>query len=306
MSPELKAGYSVAISKFLFNTGLLYTGSSLNYDRATESPSLLGVNAGIRWQATKKWSLELGGLLHDGSGSDGSGRTLMMPYAVGRFEIDKDRQFSVWTKPGMRLNSYGSDSRQNPYLVREIIIRPESAPLNIGGGFWFNGEVLSLEVNGEFSKINDKTVTVADSGYLRFTHVDAVQALVNVYGTFTPNDFSRLIFSGVIQPTYEENESSQLPMIPLVKAAARGEITLSMPITFWMSLEYWSKQNISFNKSDDIGARILVGLGASTTVIPRTILSAEINNLLDDKYEWWKDYGAPGINFLLNAKVNFR
>jgi hypothetical protein len=306
MSPELKAGYSVEISRFRFNAGLLYTGTSLNYDRATESPSLLGLNAGIRWQATKKWSVELGGQLHDGSGSDGNGRTLVSPYVIGRFEIDKDRQFSVWTRPGMQLQSYGSQSQLNPYLYREVVLRPESVPLNIGGGFWFNGEVLSLEVNGEFSKINDKTVTVADSGYLHFAYIDAVQALVNVHGTFAPLKYFRLVFSGVIQPTYEEDQSVQLPMIPLVKTAARGEVTLPVPITMWLSLEYWSKQNINFNRSDDIGARFLVGLGALTTIIPRTVLSAEINNLLDDNYEWWSNYRAPGISFRLNAKVNFR
>jgi hypothetical protein len=306
MSPELKAGYSVALSKFRFNAELLYSGTSLDYDRATESPSLLGLNAGIRWQATKSWSVELGGQLHDGSGSDGSGRTLVSPYAIGRFEIDKDRQVSLWTKPGMRLYKYGEQIGCNPYLVREIILRPESVPLNIGGGIWFNGELLSIEVNSEFSKISDKTVTVADSGYLRLTYVDAVQVAVNVHGTFAPVDYARLIFSGTIQPTYEENQSVQLPMIPLVQAAARGEIVLPVPMTLWLSLEYWSKQNINFSRSDDLGSRFLAGLGASTAIIPRTVLSAEINNLLDDQYEWWSNYGAPGITFRLNAKVNFR
>jgi len=306
MSPELKADYSVAISKFRFNAGLLYGGTSLNYDRTTESPSLLGLNAGIRWQATKKWSVELGGQLHDGSGSDGSGRTLLSPFAIARFEIDKDRQVSIWTKPGMRLNSYGTQSERNPYLIREIILQPESVPLNIGGGFWFNGEILSIEVNGEFSKISDKTVTVADSGYLRLTYVDAVQAAVNIHGTFTPVKYARLIFSGAIQPTYKEGQSVQLPMIPLIQGATRGEISLPMPITMWMSLEYWSKQNINFNSTNDLASRFLVGLGASTTIIPRTVLSAEVDNLLGDQYEWWSRYGAPGITFRLNAKVNFR
>jgi hypothetical protein len=306
MSPELKADYSVAISKFRFNAGLLYGGTSLNYDRTTESPSLLGLNAGIRWQATKKWSVELGGQLHDGSGSDGSGRTLLSPFAIARFEIDKDRQVSIWTKPGMRLNSYGTQSERNPYLIREIILQPELVPLNIGGGFWFNGEVLSIEVNGEFSKISDKTVTVADSGYLRLTYVDAVQAAVNIHGTFTPVKYARLIFSGAIQPTYKEGQSVQLPMIPLIQGATRGEISLPMPITMWMSLEYWSKQNINFNSTNDLASRFLVGLGASTTIIPRTVLSAEVDNLLGDQYEWWSSYGAPGITFRLNAKVNFR
>ena len=306
MSPELKADYSVAISKFRFNAGLLYGGTSLNYDRTTESPSLLGLNAGIRWQATKKWSVELGGQLHDGSGSDGSGRTLLSPFAIARFEIDKDRQVSIWTKPGMRLNSYGTQSERNPYLIREIILQPESVPLNIGGGFWFNGEILSIEVNGEFSKISDKTVTVADSGYLRLTYVDAVQAAVNIHGTFTPVKYARLIFSGAIQPTYKEGQSVQLPMIPLIQVATRGEISLPIPITMWMSLEYWSKQNINFNSTNDLASRFLVGLGASTTIIPRTVLSAEVDNLLGDQYEWWSRYGAPGITFRLNAKVNFR
>jgi hypothetical protein len=49
-----------------------------------------------------------------------------------------------------------------------------------------------MEVNGEFSKISDKTVAVADSGgYLRLMYVDAVQAAVTIHGTFAPVKYAR-------------------------------------------------------------------------------------------------------------------
>ena len=305
MSPELSASYSVGISQFRFTTGLSYGGTSLNYDNPTESPSILELSAGIRWLATSKWSLEIGGQMHNGSGSDGSGKTLLSPFVIGRLEINKDRQLSVWFKPAMQLHSYGAKSKSNPYLVREIILRPESFPVNLGGGFWFNGEVLSLEVNGEFSKISDKAVTVADSGYLRLEYKNAVRVAASIHGTFTPTENARIIFSGIIQPTYEEGKSVQLPMIPLLKSGARGEISLKVPITLWTSLEYWSNQNINFTSTRDLGSRMLVGVGASTTMIPRTIISAEIQNLLNNRFAWWDNYIAPGVWFRLNAKVNF-
>lgn len=305
MSPELSANYALSFARFLFSAGLSYSGTSLNYKQSTESPSLLSINVGIRWNTTEKWSIEAGGEIYDGSGSDRSGKTLLSPFVIGRLEIDKDRQLSVWFKPEMSLYTYGELIKLNPYIIREFILKPESAPIKIGGGFWFNGEILSLELNGEFSKISDKSILISEDSQILLQYVDAIQVIARIYGTFTPQKNMRITFSGIIQPTYEEGNSVQLSMIPLIKSGVRGELFLNIPLRIWSSVEYWSEQNIDLISEKDIGARFLVEVGASTQIIPRTILSAEIRNLLDDRYEWWNNYIAPGISFRLKAKINF-
>lgn len=305
MSPELTANYALSFSRFKFATGLSFSGTSINYNQAAESPSLFGINAGIRWYAGEKFSLEAGGQMYDGSGSDGSGKTLLSPFVIGRLEIDKDRQLSVWFKPDMCLSKYGQVIKYNPYIVREFTLKPESAPIKLGGGFWFNGKILSLEINGEFSKISDKSIFVSEDNQIKLYYVDAIQVITRIYGTFTPQKNMRVTFTGIIQPTYEEGKNVQLPMIPLIKSGVRGEYSLDIPLKFWTSFEYWSKQKVDLISGKDISSRFLVEVGASTQFIPRTILSAEIRNLLDDRYEWWNNYIAPGISFRLKARINF-
>ncbi|MDI6765712.1 MAG: hypothetical protein QME52_02655 [Bacteroidota bacterium] len=300
VSPILSLGYKTRISNVRVATELLYSGSTLDYDHPAETPSLIGLSTSAKWMLMNEWSLYVGGLLQNGSASDGGSRSLLIPFATVKWELDRDRELSFWFNPQMRLESYGELSKQIPYLQREVVLRPERIPFNLGSTFWYNSGIVSIELSSAFLKSTDKRVVLADSGKIWFTHVDAVQFFVKANGTINPTEQCRLTFNGIIQPTYEEGKSTQLPMIPLVQVGGRAEYDFNFPLTVWSSAEFWSKQNI------DLDSRFLVGLGGSSDVIPRTLLSFEVSNLLNQKYEWWSGYEAPGIVFNLNAKVNFR
>ncbi len=305
VSPTISLGYKTRISNVRFATELLYSGSSLNYDTPTESPSIIGLSTSAKWMMVNKWSLYIGGLLQNGSTSDGGSRSLLMPFATVKWELDRDRQLSFWFDPRMHLESYGEISKQIPYLKREIVLRPERIPFNLGSTFWYNSGIISIELSGAFSKSTDKRIVLADSGKIWFTHVDAVQFFLRTNGTINPVDHCRITFNGVVQPTYEEGKSTQLPMIPPVQIGSRVEYDLNFPLTVWSTTEFWSKLNIDLD-GNKMNGRFLVGLGASSDIIPRTVISFEVSNLLNQKYEWWSGFNAPEIAFNLNAKVNFR
>jgi hypothetical protein len=306
VSPELNASYSANFGAVNLLTQILYTSTSLNYDHPAQTPSLFGISSAANWLLMNKWFLQVGGEYQNGSGSDAGHHSLLVPFAELKWELDRDRTMSVWFRPAFRLSSYGDYIKNNPYLVREIQIRPERTWFNFGGTFWFNSDLFSLEISSAFTKSSNKGIILADSGKLFFGFIDANQFTVRADGSMKPSTKTRLNFTGVIQPSFENGNSAQLPMIPLIQLAARGELTLDFPLTIWSSVEFWSKQNIDLTGSKKLDDRILLNIGATSNVIPRTALSLEIANLIDNAYEWWSGYRAPGRTIKLEAKVNFQ
>lgn len=305
-SPALTLGYKTQFSTVQLASELQYSSSSLDYDHSVETPSLIGFSTSINWMLMEKWSMYVGGLLQSGSASDGLSRSLLLPFAKVKWEIDHDRELSFWFNPAMYLDSYGELSKQNPYLVREVVIRPERIPINLGSTFWYNGRIISIELNSAFSKSNDHRVTLADSGRIWFDYVDAVQFYLKANCTVNLIDKCHITFKGVVQPSCKEGKSTQLPMAPIVQVGGKGEYQFNFPLNVWSGVEFWSKQNADLAGTKTLDSRFMLGIGASSNIIPRTVLSFEINNLLNDQYEWWSGYKAPGITFNLNAKVNFR
>lgn len=308
VSPELAAAYATNVGSLRLLTGLSYTSSSLNYQRPVQSPSLMDFHAGAQWEVVTNWFLSVGGRINSGSASDGGSRSLVAPFASARWQLDADRQVTFWLKPEMRLPTYNDYIGQNPYLVREIVLRPERTPFNLGGSFWFNSDRFSIEVLGSFAKTSDRSVTLADdSGRIRLHYVEASIFSVQANGMVQPLRTARIKFTGSIQPAYEDGQSTQLPMTPLVRVGGRGEIDLKLPLTLWSAVEYTSKQNVDLaGTSRPIGDRVLVDIGASTNFVPKTVLSLEVANVFNTAYEWWRSYIAPGRRVTLEAKVNMR
>jgi hypothetical protein len=305
-SPDIHGSFTTGIGDVRITTLLGYQSSSLNYHQSVESPSLFNFSAGAQWQLFPKWYLNAGAGYFGGTGSDGASRSLFLPFASVKWTLDNDRVVSFWYKPEMRLASYRSLFRQNPYLSREVAIRPERVPLNVGSTFWYNSNFISIELEGSITNSSNKAVTLADSGTIWLQYVDANVFTLRANGTMKLADNLKLNLAGLIQPSFEEGESTQLPMIPVIELGGRAEYTFGFPCTAWSSLEYWADQNVDMKATKTIDGRLLLGLGASTDAIPRTVLSLEISNLLDVNYEWWSGYSAPGISMMLNAKVNIR
>ncbi|MBA4311571.1 MAG: hypothetical protein C0417_02965 [Chlorobiaceae bacterium] len=306
VSPEFDAIYWISLGKFNLNTELHYQSSSLNYNYPVQTPSLLNILIGAQWNLTPVWKLDVGGSFNQGNNSNGGSNTLVRPYVSLQWQMDRDRQWSVWFIPEMNIDSYNDLMNSNPYLMRQIVINPEERSVNLGSRFWYNSELYTVEVKGTALVSSNKPVQVSKLEIVDLTYVNTEQFIFDLNGIVYPSEKIQIHVSGILQPSYERGKAIQLPMIPLVKMGAKGEIALNYPVTLWSGVEFWSKQNATLNGETKLKERLLLSAGASTTVIPRTFLSLEISNIFNRKYEWWSGYTAPGISFLLDAKFNIR
>jgi hypothetical protein len=306
VSPGVRGSFKTDVQDVTLGAEFTYTGSSLNYRRSTNSPSVLGFSAGARWRFTDQWSIRAGGIYQNGSASNGSSTTLVEPTAIVQWEASQDREWIFWYQPELHLTTYDEHIRDNPYLVRELELRPEKRPVRLGSSLSYRDENLSLRLSGSFTHSNDKDITLSDSGRIILAYVDADQVVVEAAGAVSPTAATRINFSGMLQPGHETGTSVQLPMIPIVKAMGRGEVDPIPSLTVWSSVEYWSRRNVDRAGNNTLGDVFLLGCGVSTRAIPRTVISFEIANLFNTGYEWWSGYSAPGRELTLDAKINLR
>ncbi|MBI1804008.1 MAG: hypothetical protein HY033_05335 [Ignavibacteriae bacterium] len=306
VSPTLRATVSSDLNAVRLFTELRYASSSLDYSHPTQSPSTFGFTLGARWRMTDQWMINVGGIYDRGSDNEGGDRTLVAPTAVITWERDRDRVWSFWYQPEIRLVPYDERSRQNPYLIRELAMRPERIPVNVGSTLKYNSEFLSVDVSGSFAHSQDRALEVADSGRIRLYYVDAERVAAQASGTLILSGRTRLIFSGTLQPTREAGTSTQLPMVPVLQLYGRGEIDLQTPVTIWSSIDYRSKRNIDLLGNRTLGDVAIVSAGLSTHVLHRVTLAFDITNIFNTAYEWWSGYSAPGRQLTLEAKINLK
>ncbi len=306
VSPSLHAAFSTDAGTARFVGDLVYKSSSLDYKHSTQSPSLVGFSLGVRWPETDKLKFTVGGLYQHGSDSQGADHTLIAPTAEVTWEADRDRVWSFWYRPAIRLQGYDELSAGNPYLIREIVIKPERDPLNLGSSLLFNSDVLSVRFEGSYAHTNDQRVEIADSGRIRLDYVDADRVTLGATGTLTVTDELALHFSGRIQPARAHDSSVQLPMLPLAYADGRLQYDLPAPFTVWSELEYTSRRNVNLSGDKTLNDAVLLHGGVSTHVIPRTSLSFRIKNIFNTAFQHWDGYSAPGREMMVEAKVNLQ
>jgi len=306
VSPELNIFYRTQVENVLVSSRLIYKTSSLNYNLPVQTPSMLNFGVGGEWKLSEKWFIDVGGNYFSGNASDGGTYSMLFPFANVRFELARDREINFWYKPEMLIKSYSDFYFMNPYLTREILIKPERKPINFGGSFWYNSEKFSVELNGSISIDKGKSVYISYTDSMAIDNVDANTFIVQANGWVKPIKELKIKFSGNFQPSFLKGTHHQLPMTPLIQVGGRGEFNLNIPFTPWTSIEYWSKQNVDYNGDKTLRSRFLLGVGVFTSIIPKTILSFEIDNLLNDAYDWWYNYVAPGRSFKLEAKVNIQ
>ena len=306
VSPRLTASFTSDFAAIRLATNLSYTGSSLNSEVSTQSPSLLSISSEARWSLSDRWLIHVG--LRFGAGSDVVGNTkiLLSPIAKLACQLDASSELSIWSKPDLNLSTYDEEIQINPYLARRIDLRPQRTPVNFGSSLSYSRDVIAVEVSGEYTESSNTGLMIADSGAIHLEYVDAVQTSVQITGSVRPIEKSRIKFSATLQPSHEKGRNEQLPMIPLVKLQSRGEYDLTLPMTVWSSLEYRSSRNVDRQGLTQLGSFLSLGAGVSSSVFPRSVVSLEILNLLNSAYEWWGGYVAPGREIVLEARLSLR
>lgn len=306
VTPKIGIKYGKGFSGFRLTSELLYQSTSLNYNYPIQTPSLFNFLLGTLWDLSASWKLSAGATLGHGNSAEGGSKTMLRPFASLRWQIDHDRQLMIWFKPEMKMSQYDDWMRANPYLTRQILINPEEEQINLGAHFWYNSGLYAVEIKGTALLVKNKPVQVSRNGLVDLSYIDAEGFILDMNGIVYPTGMTEIKFTGLLQPLFQKGKSDQLPMVPLLKLGARGQLRFKYPVTVWSVAELWSKQNGTLDGTVRLKERFVVSAGLSTTIIPRVCLSADISNMLDQKYEWWGGYEAPGIAFSIDAKVNIR
>jgi len=221
-------------------------------------------------------------------------------------EASQDREWIFWFQPELHLTTYDEHIRENPYLVREILLSPEKRPIRLGTVLSYRTDRAAIQLRGSFTHSNNRDITLADSGRIRLEYADADQIAIEGSGSIDLPSGTKLKCTGIVQPGHETGTSVQLPMIPIMQLNGRAEQGLGIPAALWASAEYMSRRNVDRAGNKTLGDVFLLGCGASTRAIPRTVVSFGIGNLLNTGYELWSGYSAPGRQFTLEAKVNLQ
>ncbi|MFI5251825.1 MAG: hypothetical protein ACHQQQ_05250 [Bacteroidota bacterium] len=306
ISPKIQTTLATDFGRFRFVTDLEYASSSLNYQHPTQSPTSLNWFSGLRWQVLDRWFLQAGGYYGYGTASDGGSKTILMPSAVMNWDIDAAREFTVWWKPELQLQSYAQLTLDNPYLDRELVLRPIRTPVNIGASFWFNEPYMVFEVQGSLKQSSNRPVTLSDHGRMTIAYLDAVESIVEFKGSLLPFKLMTLKYSGKINRAVPKDGDTQFPMTPLVTLHGTGEFGLTLPVKIYFSGDYTSPRNIDLNGAKQLTSTLLFGTGVSTTVIPNAVLSLDIANILNTSYYLWDGYPAPGIDLSIGLKYKIQ
>lgn len=304
VSPRLSAAYTAPVKNVILSTSVSYAGSSLVYQQPSQSPSVADVAVAASWKTKDRWEFEVGGMFAGGSDSKGTDRTLIMPTAMAGLPFDSTSRISFWFQPKMRLTLYDEHLRMIPYLSREVKLQPERRPISFGTALEMRSEKFSFSLKGTFDHYSNKEIIIAGGGDIRLEYPEASIAALTMEGSLSQLRHVRLSFAGSFTSAHEAGGTSQLPMIPVFDVSARGEMDLAVPVKPWISFGFQTSRNVDRGGSQSLPSLFLLNCGVSSAIVHRLVLGAEIKNLLNIQYEWWKDYPAPGIEFRLTAKVN--
>jgi len=270
------------------------------------APSITGLDAGASWNAGERWRFELGGKVYGGSDIKGEDASLILPYASAQYAFDSLTRGRVWYNPDLSLAAYADRIEGMPYASREIDLRPERKPIVIGGTFEVRREALAFALTGNYEWYSAKAMTVASGGEITLEYAEATIASLEATGSLRHWNNSRLEVSATLSSAHEQGSVTQMPMVPQFRLVGTEELTISQPLSLWGSAEYQSPRYADRAGTDKLASFVLVNAGAHFTVARRVVLGAEVTNLFDVGYEWWKSYPAPGIGFNVSASVRIQ
>jgi hypothetical protein len=307
--PDLGIGFATSIGHFLLGSSLNFTTASLDYSGTIQSPSLLNVAAHLGWKLTDGLSVQAGFVYAEGSGTDGSSETMLLPAGSITWEIEPGKTGSFWYAPEIELQSYDSLMEYVPYLNREVALLPERDPVRFGFSYWFNNRLLTLELSASYAQPSNAGVVVANAGRLAMAYVDADETKLEANGTVLPASAFRFRYQGMLEKANQSSGDAQLPQLPMTPALAlKGVFEYDLPrAPFTLSLggDYRSAQNVDLAGVQSLNSYFLLNAEASSTIVPHMVLAAKLNNIANVSYQWWQGYAAPGINIMLEARASF-
>lgn len=303
-SPVLGLSFGTALGNFRSVSSLDFSGSSLNYNRSVQTPSVAAIRSSLSWNIAQKLVLEAGAIYAKGSGSVGGDATLLSPIASLVWASNPKGEISFRWAPELRMPTYGDFIQEVPYLDREISFRPQKSPLHLNAMIAQEVDDVSLRILGWFKQSSDHHVVTAESGRLAIGYADVDELGFEANGRAAIS--SRFTADATLTAVRSivDGSDAQLPMTPAVRLKGRAEYALDIPLTLSSSFEYLGPRNIDLRGAGQLQSAILMGAGVRTRALAGVLFSLDISNLFDTRYDLWDGYPAPGIQAVLQAQVN--
>lgn len=293
-------GYS--LNSMNFFTQFQYSASLLDYPAPVESPTYVSLTPGLRWNFHPHWSAIFELRYAHGASSDGTSAALFSPSARFRWNPSMSLWVSFWFEPSVNPSTFVHNIQKIPYLTGMVTLRHERVPVRFGTEVEMKTASVKLEGRLSIMQTTDTPLPVADNGLIHLEYAKTQQWQLRMTGTGQFASRGRIIASANIQYAHEDGRGTQLTMVPVLELQTRGEWSFSFPVKVWASLNYTGPRTADRMGLVSLGGYALLNIGASSSVIPSTLLSVEAENLLGTSYEWWKGYAAPGTTVSLRVQ----
>lgn len=302
-SPEFRMNTSFKVLNLNFLSKLSYETSVLNNSGQKESPALLQLSFMTRTFLRDDIYLTFGFKYINGTNSDGSYQKFLYPVAIFKSDVTSNLRFSLWFEPDVINNSYISQMLENPFLNKELMLRYSFKPVNFGIGVDYSSQDFSLGTKLSYSKVDDASYPKVQHEiiYLNYSDIDElkfeISTIVNIIKQV------KLYTNALYNRSHLEKSKQQLFMKPEFIIQNKLEYVPDFPVKFYLNVEYFSKRYI-----DNVGSLpgcILFGTGASSNFLKKTLISIDVINLLNAKYDYYLGYSAPGVTFRTKFQYNF-
>jgi outer membrane receptor protein involved in Fe transport len=290
--------------------GIDYQISSLHYGRSSTTPNWVAARLEGEWHINPKILLTVGGIYSGAQYSDSGSATLVSARAAMRWQATDDVTIFASFAPELRAASYRNRIMRAPYVDRQIALRPERVPINLGGGVRLATASTTLEGRVRFERAEQTPVVAADSsvpGSLRYVHVSSTRTLA--LGASLRTQFATTmgaLFEAEIRSAVDSATDEQLPMVPQIDLRLRTDLALTRSLSLFATGRYESAQRVGLERdAREIPSRFLLDAGGSYALSPALGIFAEVTNLLGTTTQLWDGYTAPGLEIRGGARLTF-
>ncbi len=303
-SPSVNASATAELASVSLLTRFSYETSSLDYKIPVESPALLNLSTTAQLKFSEKLSAVAGLKYVSGANSDGGSQKFLFPVAILRWDPITNFSVSAWLEPDVSSASYIKHSIENPYLVRQMVLRNEFKPIHIGLSTKYTYGAFTSDATISYSEADDTQFPFVQDGLINLKYADTRQVIFKFTNSMIIQQNVKVFLNGVIQSINERSSNVRLPMIPALQINSRGEMNLNIPMKFWLSADYFSSRKIGNVGSDELPGYFLLNAGASSNIFKSTVLSFAVENIFNSSYDWWYGYEAPGIRLRLKLQYS--
>ncbi len=241
-------------------------------------------------------------------GSDGRG--YILPDILAAFTLpDTKYVVTAGWQSSLRRNTYEELTTENPYLVNLFNVtqtRKDEVFLGLSGVV---GDHFIFAARGSWWQLTHLATFLNDTGdqkqfYVAYDNVNALSLHVAVRYT-DANIWS----VGATADYYDYYNGTQKYVWQEPNVKLKGDITVK-PSAKFVVTAYIAVLN-GIHARDTLGNTVTlkpiadIGCNAEYQIIPRLSAFAQVNNLLDDKYQRWLGYQAYGLNVYGGLRLKF-